>query len=291
MDDLTMDLTRLCRRNRDGSYGTQANRLRGLTAMANELRELGYRMPAAKSLKSKHVDALVEKWLDNEHTDATIRNRLTWLRWWAEKVDKSNVIHRDNARYGVNDRTNATRNRAKQFSQEKFNKLTCPYIKGAILLQAHFGLRREEAMKFRPQYAIGRDLISLKASWTKGGRPRVIPITTLQQRQVLQHLQKLVPGDGSLIPPQLTYVEQLKQYEYQTLKAGMRNTHGFRHTYAQQRYKVLTGQPCPINGGKLWQDMTPEEKTADRTARQTIALELGHGRISITDTYLGSAAR
>ena len=45
MDDLTMDLVRLCRRNRDGSHGTQTNRKRGLTAIANELNNLGYKLP------------------------------------------------------------------------------------------------------------------------------------------------------------------------------------------------------------------------------------------------------
>jgi hypothetical protein len=146
MDDLTMDLVRLCRRNRDGSYGTQTNRKRGLAAMAAELADLGYQLPNTASLKPKHAEALVEKWLNEDKTDATIRNRLTFLRWWAEKVGKSNVIHRDNRTYGVGERGEAMRNRAQTLDMTKFRAIECPYIRASVLLQVAFGLRREEAL-------------------------------------------------------------------------------------------------------------------------------------------------
>lgn len=289
MDDLTMDLVRMCRRNRDGSFGTKTNRQRGLTAMAEELRNLGYKLPNAGSLKPKHVEALVEKWLNDDKTDATIRNRPTWLRWWAEKINKPNIIQRDNTTYGVSERTDATRNRAYVLDPDKLKAIEDPHIQASLLLQSHFGLRREEAIKFRPFQAIKPDQIQLQASWTKGGRPRTIPITTLEQRHVLDHVSRLVKGQGSLIPDNLTYVEQLRKYEYQTAKAGLRNTHGLRHRYAQQRYQTLTGQPCPLAGGKRWKAMSTKEQQNDRGARRQISAELGHARLKITDTYLGSA--
>lgn len=289
MTDLTMDLVRLCQRNRDGSYGTQSNRRRGLTAMADDLADLGYKLPSADSLKPKHVEALVERWLDGDTTEASIRNRLTWLRWWAEKVNKPNVVNRDNAAYGVAERGGVIRNRAQTLDLAKLRAVECPYIQTSVLLQVAFGLRREEAMKFQPQAAIKADHIALQGSWTKGGRARTVPITTLVQRQVLQQAARLVPGSGSLIPTQMSYVEHLKRFEYQTLKADLRNTHGFRHAYAQQRYAILTGQACPLAGGKSWADMNAHERAADRAARHKISAELGHGRLKITDTYLGSA--
>jgi len=289
MDDLTMDLVRLCQRNRDGSYGTQNNRRRGLGAMAEDLADLGYKLPSASSLKPKHIEALVEKWLDADTTDASIRNRLTWLRWWAEKVNKASVVNRDNAAYGVAERGGITRNRAQTIDHTKLQAIECPHIRASLLLQAAFGLRREEAMKFQPHAAIHSNHIALQASWTKGGRARTVPITTLEQRQVLEHVAKLIGGRGSLIPANLSYVEHLKRFEYQTLKAGIRNTHGLRHGYAQDRYRTLTGQACPLSGGKSWADMSAKEREADRSARRQISAELGHGRLKITDTYLGSA--
>jgi hypothetical protein len=279
----------MCKRNRDGSLGTQNNRHRGLTAMAKELRDLGYDLPAAASLKPKHVEALVEKWQNDDKTDASIRNRLTWLRWWAEKINKPAIIQRDNNAYGVSERTDATRNRAFTLDSDKLKTIDDPHIQASLLLQSHFGLRREEAMKFRPKLAIKPDLIYLQPSWTKGGRPRSIQITTLEQRHVLEHVARLVKGQDSLIPAERTYVEHLKRFEYLTTKAGLRNTHGLRHNYAQQRYRTLTGASCPLAGGKRWKEMSGTERETDRAARRQISAELGHARLKITDTYLGSA--
>jgi len=53
--ELNYQLKQLCRRNRDGSYRTQADRERQLTLIANQLHALGYRKMNAQSLKPKHV--------------------------------------------------------------------------------------------------------------------------------------------------------------------------------------------------------------------------------------------
>ena len=86
----------LCRKNRDGSYATQAQRLSLLTLIANQLHELGFRQLEAQSLKPKHVEALVKRWRDATLAVATIKNCMTALRWWAHKVNRQNVIGRTN---------------------------------------------------------------------------------------------------------------------------------------------------------------------------------------------------
>ena len=50
MDDLTYTLRQLCQRNRDGSYTTQADRMRSLALAARQLREAGFRQMKASSL-------------------------------------------------------------------------------------------------------------------------------------------------------------------------------------------------------------------------------------------------
>ena len=59
MKDLNYQLRKLCRDNRDGGFSTQATRSRLLDLIANHLQELGFRRMQTKSLKPKHVDALV----------------------------------------------------------------------------------------------------------------------------------------------------------------------------------------------------------------------------------------
>lgn len=281
-----MDLTRICRRNRDGAYGTQANRLRGLSAAAKDLQELGYKLPYARSLKPKHITALTTHWSEKGLSQATMKNRMGWLRWWAEKVDKKSVIERDNETYGIKDDDKKETNRAQRLDGEKLAKVECEFVQTTLKLQAVFGLRREEAIKFRPHMADKGDRIVLTASWTKGGRYREIPIEHPKQRAVLDEAKKIA-GKNALIPTDRTYVQHLKTYEYQTLKAGLTNTHGLRHAWAQWRYLTLTGKRCPLAGGTRRKDMTAAEREADRRVRLQISEELGHARIIITDIYLG----
>ncbi len=76
MDDLTYGLRQLCRRNRDGSHATQADRLRGLTLVAQQLSEAGFRRMGTGSIKGKHVEALVERW--QSEGLSTGRSRTAW---------------------------------------------------------------------------------------------------------------------------------------------------------------------------------------------------------------------
>lgn len=86
MDDLTHTLLALCRRNRDGSHTTQADRRRTLTLISRQLKDAGFRRMTARSLKPKHVEALLGRWLADGLSAGTIKNRLAVLRWWAEKI-------------------------------------------------------------------------------------------------------------------------------------------------------------------------------------------------------------
>ena len=62
MKDLNYQLSKLCRDNRDGGFSTQATRSRILDLMASQLQALGYRRMQPRSLKPKHVAALVAHW-------------------------------------------------------------------------------------------------------------------------------------------------------------------------------------------------------------------------------------
>lgn len=286
MDDLSFSLKTLCTRSGEGSFGTRALRQRGLIAMATDLKNMGYRLPGAASLKGKHVTALVAHWKTNGLSDQTIRNRLTWLRWWAYQVGKPGLLPKTNDTYGLAERGRFSGNKAKRLEGAALERVRDPRVQLALKLEAAFGLRREEALKLRPVLADRGDRIALKASWCKGGRYREIPITHEKQRALLDEMRAVV-GDGSLIGTGRNYHQALKSYENQLIKAGISNAHGYRHAYAQWRYKVLTGWSCPAAGGPTVDAMTSAQAARDRAARFEISHELGHGRLDVTDTYLG----
>jgi integrase len=209
------------------------------------------------------------------------------IRWWAQKVDKQNVVARFNEHYGIPDRRFITNeSKAKTVTRAQLDKVRDIHVRMSLELQQAFGLRREEAIKFHPSFADRGDHLVLKASWTKGGRERTIPIRTEAHREVLNSARRLA-GLGSLIPSHRNYVQQLRIYEGNTLRAGLSNMHGLRHAYAQNRYEELTGWKAPAAGGPKAKTITPEQRDTDGQARLTISRELGHEPASITAAYCG----
>jgi Phage integrase, N-terminal/Integrase len=269
MRDLNYDLKQLCRHNRDGSYATQADREHILDLIADQLNEMGFRHMNAHSLKPKHVEKLVERWL-------------------AEKIGKENIIARTNAAYGIPDRAYVTNiSKAKELDMDKLKQIPDLCIHVSLCLQALFGLRRAESIKIVPQWADRGDRLVLKDSWTKGGREREIPIRTLEQRQLVDEAKALVKGKSLVAAGYTTYAAYLKHFRYECERVGIHAFHGHRHFYAQQRYQELTGWVCPARGGTRSKQLTPKQKEIDRQAREVISREMGHGREQITAVYLG----
>ena len=182
--------------------------------------------------------------------------------------------------------TLAQESRARVLDEKQLARVSDEYVRLSLRLQSAFGLRREEAIKFSPNYAIKDDHIKLKASWTKGGRARTVPIRTDEQRRLLEDVRKLAKG-GALIPPERNYVEQRNRYDGQVRTAGIKNPHGLRHAYAQRRYEELTGWKSPLAGGPASKSLTKDQRACDKGARETISRELGHSREEISTRYLG----
>jgi hypothetical protein len=287
MRGLNHQLKQLCQHNREGSFGTQNRRERELTLIANELHRIGFSGMNSHSLKPKHVEGLVRHWLEREVAVGTIKNRMAAVRWWSRKVNRQNVVARSNDFYGIPNRIFVTgSSRAKSVSATQLEKVRDQHARMSLELQAAFGLRREESIKFMPSYADQGDHLVLKPSWTKGGKARVIPIRTEDQRTVLDRAHKLA-GKGSLIPSHRNYVQQLRIYEGHTIRAGLSKMHGLRHAYAQQRYEYLTGWKSPAAGGMPVKLLNPEQREQDHQARLFVSRELGHEREQISTVYLG----
>ncbi len=287
MRDLNYQLKLLCRHSHEGSFETRVGRERQLTAIANQLHDLGFRGLKATSIKQKHVQALVDHWLGQNLSAGTIKNRMSCLRWWAEKVNRRNVVAGSNDFYGIPDRQFVSdTSKAKDLAEEQLAQVKDENVKMSLRLQQAFGLRREEAIKIQPRWADRGKYLHLKASWTKGGRERTVPIRTQEQRTLLEDAKRLA-GLGSLIPGGRQYIEQLRIYERHTANAGLSKMHGLRHAYAQQRYWELTGWPSPHAGGPSKGKLSEAQRQRDQQARLTISKELGHVREQITAVYLG----
>ena len=292
MRRLQWQLKILGERNQDGGGRTQHQRALMLSQMAEELWRMGYRDLEYDQLGGRHVNRLLKAWREQGLSPGTIKNRLSTLRWWSHKIGRRHIMARSNDDYGIARRQYVTNiSKGITLAEEALAKITCPYVQLSLRLQRDFGLRKEEAVCFSPSYAWNPERdpnwIHLKPWWTKGGRPRSIPVRTQAQRDTLAAVAAFC-GRGSLIPAGDRIEDQIGRYNYQTRRVGLSRLHGLRHAYAQQRFMDLTGQPCPALGGKRRRQMTPEERAADDAVRREISEELGHSRVDITSIYLGS---
>lgn len=274
---------------KEGSFATKRDRRYHVKMIARYLGDAGFRQLKARNLKPKHVDALVERWKNAGISIGTLKNRMSALRWVCAKVNKSWMVARENSAYGIGKRQYVTNvNKAVSLPHGNLDRVKCPYVRMSLELQREFGLRREEAIKIDVVWADRGHRLVLKASWTKGGRPREIPIRTEAQREVLERAKVLAATTpkGSLIPTG-QYKDQMRRYERQTAAAGLHRMHGLRHAYAQNRYLELTGRLAPAAPGAKPGKLRRDERALDREARKIISEELGHGREQITAVYLG----
>jgi hypothetical protein len=234
------------------------------------------------------VQALVTYWQEQGLSIGTIKNRMAAIRWWAGKINRQSAVARTNDFYGIGMRQLVgTGSKARDLPHEQLNRITDPFVRLSLELQRAFGLRREEAIKFRPSYADRDDHLQLKASWTKGGKERIVPIRNAEQREVLHRVWQLA-RNGALIPAERSFIQQLRVYVRQTMNAGLSKMHGLRHAYAQRRYLELTGRLCPAAGGPKVRSLTADDRLVDREAREIISRELGHERQQIVSVYCGA---
>lgn len=169
------------------------------------------------------------------------------------------------------------------------------------LMQA-FGLRFKEACMLRPHADVltaaqagqpdgGAALYLFTHRGTKGGRKRYVPIDTDARMRAIEAARRVAHGEtDSVSDPQQTLVQAIRHLRYVMERFGVTKKdlgvtpHGLRHRYAADEYLNLTGSPPPVNGGDA------VERALDIATRRDIAERLGHGRVQITNAYLGSSA-
>ena len=299
MRDLNWQFKTICSRNLDGSFGTKDRRSRELALIGRQLKTpLGYNtLKDPREIGERHIRRLIELWRNGGGEygpvgPGTIKNRLAALRWMLEKIGRKSVMHPSNEFYDVARRSYIPEHsKAITLTDDQLSKIDDVRIVLALRMEAAFGLRMEEALKYRPSYSYspGDAVIKLRAQSTKGGRPREIPVTTDDQRVLLAEVAAECPSvNESLIWPHLKYVQMVYRYKYFCRKAGIKNPHGLRHAFAQWSYEERAKLEAPINRDER-QVLTPEEIERDDEARLHVSKILGHNRKVVTSTYIGAA--
>jgi integrase len=312
---IAMNNDRHALREKTVSYKTMQERRAELRLFFNTLWSTRrYRSVDPRSLRSKHLIAVIAAWRAEGLAVKTLANRLSSLRTFAFWIGKRGLV-KTAVGCGLDLsglRVSQVATRDKSWSAAGVDvaaviaeaEKRCAYVAASIGLMAAFGLRRRESVMSFPHEGVVpierarfyadrpegvTHVFSVKGA--KGGRPREVPITTEAQWAALRRAQALVaPGQpmgrpGKSLKTNLGWMDHVLAELGITRKRRGVTAHGLRHQRFNDEYERITGEPAPVRGGK------PVDRALDRQARECIAEVAGHGRRQVVSAYCGSPRR
>lgn len=284
------------------SIKTQEYRATAICKAFVELREGGFALQTPWSLKTKHIEYLVDQWVKAKQSGGTIENKLTYLRALAQWLGKANLVgtlgdYVDRREAGLERSYVATEDKSWVANGvdavAKIAEIaqTCPYTAVQLKVQAAFGLRVEESFMLRPVEAVRDPHMLAVTRGTKGGRPRQVPIE--RKIAILEEAARLSNGvTGSTIPAGRTLKQWRDWYYYVLGKHGVTKSgigvtsHGLRHEYLQTLYEQVAEVPAPIKGSSSRPDPAAHDE-----AKRRVVEAAGHSRVSKANAYLSTFTR
>ena len=285
---------------------TKNNCKSALKDFAKHLKENG--INDLRKVKHSHVlsyaQDLTERFENQELSASTAQNYLSKVNVAMENARLDQTCRVEGVREaGLPNRSGiATINQSVTNSDHQAAiKHLSPRLSVQLELQRTLGLRLKESCLIDAKQVLknvqetGRIRIE---SGTKGGRCREYQTHSQHQMTALQNAASIQGNDYSLIPKELSWAQYQNQCYREIQKTNIR-FHGERHHYANARYKALMGVKSPISSGikhgkehyqyiATQKNITPQgAKKLDNDVRLQIAQELGHGRVGITNNYLG----
>lgn len=286
--------------NRALSIKTQEYRAAKLCKAFKELRDGGFALQTPWSLKHKHVQHLVDKWIAAGQSGGTIENKLTYLRAIAQWMGKTNLIgslgeYADRDALGLKRSYVATEDKSWAAhgvdAVAKIDEIaqTCPYTAVQLKLQAAFGLRIEESFMLRPAEAARNQVTGGDARHE--GRASTRSSYRNKDRYPRRAARLSNGQTGSTVPADRTLRQWRDWYYYVLEKHGVTRrgigitSHGLRHEYLQTLYEETAGVPAPIKRA----DARPDPQLHEEAMRRVVEAA-GHSRLTKSGAYLSTFA-
>ena len=260
-----------------------------------------FKIETLGSLKTKHIDFLIQHWVSKGNGKGTIENKIGYLQAFLGWLGKSSIIKSPDdypsvkllpKRSGIALVDKSWKGAS--IDSEKMIKavaMSDAHIGVQLLLQITFAVRKQESMLLRPFDPLlmrnGERWISI-CHGTKGGRPREIMVTH-DEIEVLEFAKKYVnDSTGSTIPRGYSLETWKSHYAYVMRTHGLTKnglgvtSHGLRHEKLQGLYELITGFPSPVRGGAK-----PDAPLMSK-AKQRLTEHAGHSMPSKSNAYIGS---
>jgi integrase len=314
LNSLMAELAHSLRADGDkGSDRTQDATKAAWNRVKTVLHKLGHKVQDPRNLGTRHIEIVVKYWWYGPRRlkPKTMETYLNRLRVVCNKINKRGMVKTlrhylpEVAAEDLVVSTVATKskswNEAGVDIRAKIEEADGLDWRFGIMIRVMlaFGLRRKEVLTCHPSNSVGGGIVwRINPGEGKGGRPRVIVITTQLQRDVIKFMEsKLQKGerlrwkktprglDCNIERGENLYKSRMKQLGMTLRESGVTG-HGLRAQYAENDALRLGLVPPTLggNGGEL-----PKQ---DRDViRSVVAENLGHSRPSVTRSYYGSFPR
>lgn len=284
--------------SRNIAHETIEIREKTLFMVIDQLMEGGFAITDLAKLQHKHLEYLARRWESEGLSAGTMQNRWSILKTMLEKwcgrrgsISKIQQYLIDPARAQRNYLPKEDKSWSAKLDPLSIISLvfrTDKFVGHQLQLMLAFGLRRKEAIMYRPHsYDMGGHILIINGS--KGGRPRVVPVEKPSQRELLDELKRQYPHPRShLGNPRLSLKQNINRFEnvltrIGVTKAGLGITsHGLRHQFCNDLIEEKSGEQTPIRSGRQ-----PVDRGRFEEARWQATLALGHSRTCITSIYHG----
>lgn len=287
-------------RKRTVSIKTELLYVVQMRVFVKDLQRLNMRLQNLSELSARHVRALTDLYVKDEHSASSLAKKNTVLRRfgiWIGKPDMAPRLadlvanpHAYQRCYSAKvSKAWSAMNIDPQVLIQRMD-LLCPVAGLHLRLQLLFGLRPREAVMLKP-FSADQGKLLFVLDGTKGGRARALPIDTPQKRDLIERAKVVASGNARRIlsaKPSMQMQRAMRRYYYLAEKVGITmdelgiTLHGLRHHFANEVYREVTGVDSPVNGGAVL-DPALAAKGADAVSEL-----LGHSRRSVSSAYIGN---
>lgn len=246
---------------------------------------------------------------EGEISIATATNRVSSVNVALEVMREDRTIRIDNISWVLGEKRCYIRRSIpdgmdlQQVASLREKLITAGYISAAAIVwfARAAGMRLRECiladLPRLKQEAADRNQINIQDG-CKGGRsgsfaPRWVKVTDEILAAIEYALQVSPAGSRNLLAPNETYIQFLRR-EINAARplmklSGIKGPHELRAAFACDRYMELVGIPAPAFPRP--ENISHQYLEAIRLARQIISRELGHERLEVTNSYVGSETR
>ena len=271
-------------------------------ALVVDLHAAGRPIQKLTSLREGDIAAILRSMERRGLSAGSMQNVMSSLRFLCERLGRAHVLPADPARLledpGRYRRSGcAERDKSASAAGVDLKRLMVTltdlgvWVALPVRFGVWFGLRAREMCLLRPHESDKGDRLAVRRG-AKNNRYREVPVVHAEQRALIDEAKAATKGPAYSLTPQTLRARPA----YDVLRhALIRHTglcraqagatiHGLRHDYAHRRYRELTGLPIPLVRRSA---LTGDQIVLDRWGRLQVSEELGHGRLNISNAYLG----